>query len=699
MKEEIYKTSCRGSHGGCGLLVKVKEGKIVSIEPDPDHPVNNGSLCNKVCDPKATLELVYHTDRLKYPIVRDGKRGSGRWKRISWDEAFEIIERKITNYRKQYGAESVVLAQGTGRDYAEYLYRFANSFGTPNVVTPGYLCYFPRVVASLSVCGGFPVCDYDNYPSCIIVWGCNPHITSPEEYKAPSFLRALQKADLILIDPRRTDLADKAKIHAQVRPGTDSALALGLIKVIIEKDLYDKGFIQKYSTDFELLRERVSKLDLRDIEKITWVKEKTIEEIAYLYATSKPAALHWGQATDGSINCFSSALAQLHLMALTGNLDRKGGNVIFPKPPVIPLSKFALHDRLSIEQRDKRLGARDFPMSDRGAIVPPPVFVDAVLEQKPYSLKALLIFGSNPLVTWPDSKRVKEALMKLDFMLVADLFMTPTAEIADIVLPAASWLEQNDVGSYWMRPGYVVARRKIVQIGDCKSDHEILNEIGKRINKEDFFESVEDGFENILSPSGLSWDEFLEVGILKGELKFEKYLEKGFSTQSRKYEFAPKVLSENGKDALPSYLKVPESPDGSPDLMKSYPLILTTGARSAWLFHSERRQLSAARKGSPEPMVEIHPDVAREKQINQGDLTRIETPRGSIKIKADVTDRVHPKVVSIPHGWWFPEISTTDHGYELCNANMLTSADPPFDPYVGAANLRALLCRVSKIYD
>jgi anaerobic selenocysteine-containing dehydrogenase len=699
--EKLYKTACRGSHGGCGLLVKVKDNKIVSIEPDPDSPINLGEICNATCTPSAVLELLYHPDRILYPMKREGARGEGKWKRISWDEAYNIIAKKLLELKKEYGAKSIALAQGTGRDYAEFLYRFANAFGTPNVVSPGNVCYFPRVVASLIVCGGFPVCDYGNFPKCIMVIGCNPHITSPEEYKAPVFKRALEKAEkLIVIDPRRTELAERADIWAQLRPGTDAALLLGMMNVIIEEELWDKEFVEKYSIGFDKLRERVKEYPLDKVEEITWVSKGKIKQMAEVYATTKPAALQWGQATDGSINAFSSAIAMLHLIAMTGNLDVKGGNVIYPRPPVNSLSRFALHRELPSEVSRERLGASDYPVAAMGMITPAAVFVDAVLTGKPYPIKALLIFGSNPLVTWPDSEKTKRALMRLDFLAVTDLFMTPTAEIADIVLPAAHWLEVDDVASYWMRPGYVVARRKIVQTGECKSDHEILNELGKRVGcGKYFFKDLEEAWNYILEPSGMTWKEFKEVGILQAEIRYEKYKVKGFSTPSKKYEFYPKRIEELGKDPLPSYSEPPESPVRTPSLAKKYPFILTTGARQRCYFHSEGRQSKVLRNMCPGPYAEIHPEVAKALNISDEDFVFIETRTGKIKMRARVTDRIHPKVISIPHAWWFPEKPAPEYGYRDANANMLVSADPPFDPYLGSVSFRALLCKVEKVKE
>jgi len=431
-------------------LITVRDGRVLRIEGDPESPVSRGTLCAMGL---AYREVVHHPDRLTHPLRRIGPRGSGRWERLSWDEAFEAIAARLDAIRAESGAEAVALVQGTGRDYAEFLYRFANAFGTPNVATPGPICYLPRVVTHNAVCGGLPVADYLNRPRCVIVWGCNPHWTHPEEYKGFQFLQGLEGAKLIVVDPRYTTLAARAHLWLQIRPGTDAALALGMLHTIIFEELYDKGFVAQYSVGFDRLKTRVSDYPPERAAEITWIPAAKIREAARLYATEKPAALNPGQVLDGTLNCVSNALCNIHLMALTGNLDVKGGNVLFAPPPIQTLSRFAGHERLPEEQRAKRLGACDFPVADWGALVPTPVLSAAMLEGVPYRVRAVLIHGSNPLLTWPDANRTHAALNALDFLVVTDLFMTPTAALADIVLPAASWVEQDDVACYWTRGG------------------------------------------------------------------------------------------------------------------------------------------------------------------------------------------------------------------------------------------------------
>jgi anaerobic selenocysteine-containing dehydrogenase len=691
--EHIVRSTCRGCHGGCGVLVTVRDNRVLRIEGDPDSPVSRGTLCPMGL---AYREVVHHPGRLTHPLRRIGPKASGRWERITWDEALDAIAARLNAIRRESGAEAVALIQGTGRDYAEFLYRFANAFGTPNVCTPGPICYLPRVVTHTAVCGGLPVADYLNGPRCVIVWGCNPHWTHPEEYKGCQFLKGLEAAKLIVVDPRYTTLAARAHLWLQLRPGTDAALALGMLHTIIFEELYDKDFVAEHSVGFDRLKARVAEFSPERSAEITWVPSAKIRGAARLYAMEKPAALNPGQVLDGTVNCVSNALCNAHLMALTGNLDVRGGNVLFGLPGIQTLSKFAGHERLPEGQRAKRLGGCDFPVADWGALVPSPTLCRAILEGEPYRVRAALIHGSNPLLTWPDANRTYAALSALDFLAVTDLFMTPTAELADIVLPAASWVEQDDVASFWTRGGYVAARRKAVQVGECRSDHEILNELGVRLGHADaFFDRLEDAWNLILQPSGLTWDAFAEKGILQASMAYQKYRAKGFSTPSRKYEFAPSRLEAAGRDPLPSYQEPPESPVRAGGVAKDFPLVLTTGVRPQTFFHSEYRQVPVLRARMPEPFVEMHPETAREHGIADGGWAWIESPRGRIRMRARPDLGIDRRVVALPHAWWFPERGGPDYGWREANGNILTDGSGPCDPAVGAVSIRSLMCRIA----
>ena len=375
--EQVIKSNCRVCHGGCGVLVHVKDGVITNIEGNPDFPTNRGAICSKGL---AFTQLVYHPDRVTYPLQRAGKRGEGKWRRISWDEALDTIAVRYRQIKEECGAEAIVLGYGTGRNYEGFLYRFANLLGTPNVLTAGHMCYGPRVATSGIICGRLTLCDYENNPGCVMVWGNNVVISNGDEYTGENLSRSLSGgAKLIVVDPRLTYLAGRADVWLQLRPGTDAALALGMANVIINEELYDKKFVKSYVYGWDKFVERIRQYPPEKVSEITWIPSEKIKEAARLYAQTKPAGIQWGCAIEQNINCTDSVRSLVALMAITGNLDVPGGNVSPASAPWLPVSKFAMHRDLPPEQRAKRLGGSNYKLADRIAVITPKVVWDAIL--------------------------------------------------------------------------------------------------------------------------------------------------------------------------------------------------------------------------------------------------------------------------------------------------------------------------------
>jgi anaerobic selenocysteine-containing dehydrogenase len=375
--DTVIKSHCRMCHGGCGVLVYVRDGRIGKIAGDPSCPINHGTLCSKGL---GSTQLVYHPDRLTYPVRRKGPKGSGRWERISWDEALEAIAEKILHYKAAFGAESVVLGYGTGRENEAVIYRFANLLGSPNVLTAGHFCYGPRIATTIITCGTNPIVDYENHPRCLMVWGNNLVISNPDCYKGEPFSRALdQGAKLIAVDPRLTRIAARADIWLPLRPGSDTALALGMLHVIIQEELYDREFVENHVHGWEPFVERVNEYPLEKVESLTWVPREKIREAARLFALTKPAAIQWGVAIEQQINCADNNRALLALMGITGNIDARGGQVLFKPPKIRNVGQFGAHQMLSAEQAAKRLGGERFRLAGNFAIINPKCVWDAIL--------------------------------------------------------------------------------------------------------------------------------------------------------------------------------------------------------------------------------------------------------------------------------------------------------------------------------
>ena len=692
--DALVKSHCRMCHGGCGVLVYTKNGRVEKIAGDPECPINHGTLCSKGL---ASAQLAYHPDRLTYPVKRLGPKGSGRWERISWDEALDTIAEKLLNYRESFGAESVVLGYGTGRENEAVIYRFANLFGTPNVLTAGHFCYGPRIATSILTCGTNPIVDYENHPQCIMVWGNNVVISNPDCYKGEPFSNAVNSgAKLIAVDPRLTRIAARADVWLPLRPGTDAALAFGMLRVIIEEGLYDKDFVENHVHGWDPFVKRVMEYPLEKVEEITWVPAQKIKEAARLFATIKPAAIQWGVAIEQQVNCADNDRLLMFLMGITGNIDVPGGQVLFKPPGIRNVGHFGAHRMLPDAQREKRLGGERFRLAGQFAIINPKCVWDAILDEEPYPVKALFFISSNPLMTRGNAREVYRALEEVEFMVVSDFFMTPTAEMADIVLPSATWLEMDYIGDFWKRHGYILPRRKVIQVGECRSDHEMLNDLAHRVGQgEHWWNNFEEALDWILEPMGITWQDFRKRDYIRGDLLYQKHETRGFSTPTRKFEIYSTTLEGMGYDPLPQYREPPESPYRTPELHREFPYILITGRRLPGFFHTENRQVPWLRELHRDPVVEIHPATAKKEGIREGEWVTIESPRGKVRQRARFFAGMDPRIVSAEHGWWFPEKRDSGHGWEESNINILTANDyEACDPAMGATHVRTLLCSI-----
>jgi anaerobic selenocysteine-containing dehydrogenase len=323
-------------------------------------------------------------------------------------------------------------------------------------------------------------------------------------------------------------------------------------------------------------------------------------------------------------------------------------------------------------------------------------------------VRVMHLEGTNPLAAYPNTRQVKEGLLNVAFLSVADLYMSPTAEYADIVLPVAHWLETDDIWDE--HPRFVIgAVNKVVDPpGEAWPDNKIFNELGKRLAPQHWFGSVEEMLDHQLRKAGLTWQEFSQMGFLAKMGKDQPYYKYqtdywrkggGFPTATGKVELYSTVMEELGYDPLPHYTEPNESPYSTPELAKEYPLILSAGGRPPNYFQAQYRQVPWLRERQPYPSVQIHPETAKELGIGEGEWVWIETPRGRIKQRAQLFAGIDPRVVVAQASWWYPEEPGPDHGLWTSNVNVLTSNSPPFDPAMGSATFRALLCRVYKVED
>jgi len=698
---QIVRSACRMCHGVCQVLVHLRAGRVVKVTGDPDSPASRGYICPKGA---ASPELLYHPDRVTHPLRRRGKRGEGKWQRVSWDEALNEVAEVFSRIKSESGSQFVAIAQGTGRPYSDFTVRFANAFGTPNFVAPAHVCYAPRVFASGITLGQLPVTDVYGFggesPACVIIWGCNLTESGAADGMCARLIEhALRTAkEIIVIDPRRTRSAKKATQWLQVRPGTDGALAMAMIHAIVAEGLIDTDFIHKFTVGYEQLVEHVRPFTPEWAASITGLTADAIRRAARTYASTSPACMLWGSATDASASNLQTARAQLILRALTGNIDRPGGDVLWVPPHgVRQKSPFMNPEQMGAHflppDKQRRAVTRDFALN---AFLHPPSFWKSVVTGDPYRVRALWLIGTNPLLTQTQPLITECALRQhLEFTVVSDFFITPTAALADLILPAATWLETDDVANIhkiWC----VLARKKVAQVGESRDDHEVTLELAKRLELDEAFpwQSHRAYLESLLSETGINFDQFCERGILAGEMTYYKYKQRGFATPSGKFEIYSSIAAQMGLEPLPTYREPQLSPVSSPQIAKQYPLILTTGARSNSFFHSEGRQIESLRRISPDPLVEIHPTTAETLGIQNGDWVWIETPEDRVRMRAKLFDGIACDVVSAQHAWWFPEEGSPEYGWKKSNVNLLLGDKSGCDPETGSECLRSSLCKL-----
>jgi anaerobic selenocysteine-containing dehydrogenase len=486
-----------------------------------------------------------------------------------------------------------------------------------------------------------------------------------------------QGVRFIIIDPKAPTISKIADIHLKVRPGTDGALALGMIKVIIEKDLYDKEYVGKYTSGFDQLKEMVKEYDLERVEKITMVPRDEIEKAAQTFAARKPASIITGIGVEHQTNTVQTIRAINILLSITGNVDREGGNT-FISPPA-----FAPDEVKEIPKPSTRpIGAEEHPMfvgmiKQAHALV----VIEKILKEKESPIKALIVAGGAPIPQLANTNKVKEAIEKLEFVTVIDLFMTETAKQADLVFPAAFFLERDEIG-----PIPLNLQNKVVDGGQCWPDWKIWCELAKRMGYERHFpwQDFEELADFVLNPSGLTCRELRKhpEGITN-MVPPGTFLNNGFHTKSRKIELYSHLLETSRYDPLPVYKEPMESILSTPELAQEYPLTLITGNRQPMYLHSQHRNIPGLRKLLSEPYLEIHPQAAQDHGIKEGDLVRVESRRGSLKIKARLTEGIMPQVLHIPHGW------------VEADCNLLTDHENR-DPISGFPGLKSSLCRISK---
>lgn len=693
------KTHCKICNCRCGIIATVEEGRVVKVAGDPDCRKNDGALCIKG---KAMLELLYDPDRLLHPMARRGEA----WDRLPWDAALSEIADKLNDIKEKYGPESVAIYRGMSV-YSwlvdSQVRRLAGAFGTPNLFTNAGICISAKLVATRTTFGkGVSVGGDFRNAKCILLFGTNPAVTGMHRsLRVMKDILAAKAAGatLIVVDPKRSETAAKANIHATIRPGTDLALILGLINHIIENDLHDADFVARHTVGFDRLREAVRRYTPEMVERTTWVPRETVVEIAQTFAQSKPACADRRLGIMHHEHGAEACLAINILNAITGNVDVPGGLLVQTNLFDKSNPKFG-----ELSSADKFIPqAAPITAGHPFTTDIPTMLPDAILTGKPYPIKAMVVFGSNPLISWPNAEVVQRALAKLDMLVLVDLYRNDSAAFATHLLPAATFLEKLDLQS----PN--IAAPRIVQLqtpvvepcGEARSEPWIIRALAKSLGFGDEFpETDEQIMDIVLNQWGSSVADLKAnpSGIEIEPVSVGHYHSHPYPTASGKIELYSPTFEQAGEPGIPVYQEPSEGPLSTPELAERYPLILMTGNPVQSSYLSYLHNLPSLHRRNPENWVEIHKDAAAARGIENGERVSVESPRGSIQLTAKVSDRIDPRVVAVPYGW----------GHHFGGSWQLANRDPGENPNVlldhnngdkisGMPNYKSTLCQVRKL--
>lgn len=789
----MSRTVCNMCHVHCPLVAEVRNGRVVRLSPDREHPFG-GLMCVKG---KAAPELVDHPERVLFPLRRVGPKTdpSPRWARVSWDEALTDIASRLMYIREHYGPETIVFAKGTRSgtglgDAERWLRRLANVLGSPNMVSTTHLCQWPRDEGTRYTFGvKMPWPDLDR-SGCLLLWGCNPASTNIRLAHDIQEARA-RGMKLVTVDPRRVGMARQSDIHLMVDPGTDGALALGLAHVLVQTGTYDREFVRNWTnapllvrldtgqllkwrdvageagpseglvawaggpvpytpstgsygtsstrldlegapvvplagggqvctaTVWRLLRDLLAQYPPERVAVQTGVPADQIRLAAEFLAMHRPVAHYFWNGLTQHTNAAQNGRALSVLYALLGDFDAPGGNVVVDHPRTNPVELGGLLGQDAVRRRlgwlDRPLGAPRTTGNSAGYDV-----YDSIMQEKPYRVRALLAFGTNMAMSSGDSLQGMEALRKLDLLVCTDFFITPTAQLADYVLPATTFLEAPTLIVGWDFPiaavGHVQYRWPVVEPrGEARSDTQIIFDLAVSLGFGDKFwhGDVEAAYSYELEPLGITLEDLKRrpVGVsvtqrlpTGGGRRYSREAGggggAGFHTPTRKVELFASRFAEAGENPLPRYEPPVWSAERQPQTAREYPFILTN-AKVSQFCHSQGRALPTLRRMRPHPQVELHPETASLAGVRDGCWVMVETPEGAVRAQAKVNPAIKPGVVVGQHGWWqaceglglpgYPPFSS-----DGANVNLLVS-NRHRDPISGGTPFRSARCRLRPV--
>ena len=674
---EIQQTLCRMCDDRCGIDVHLEDGRIVDILGNKDHLWNRGRLCVKA---RAAVDMVYHPDRILTPL----KRTDEGWQQIPLEQALDEIAARLAAIKEKHGARSIGVWKGEAIGFGQQeniARRFAHALGSPNYLSNDSMCYAARYFGFKLVDGAWPVPDLEN-AGCIVLWGANPPYAHPN---MTQYITAARRkgATLVVVDPRLSAIARRADIHAAVRPGTDGALAWGLIHQLVTAGACDADFVEHHTVGFAKVVDYAKAFTAEAVQAETGVPAAAVRAIARAMQSAAPrVAAYVGNGLEHHENGVNNIRAIAMLDGLLGALDRAGGTFFKAE---LPLRDLTLYEDVPLKHLGP-LGAGRFPvLYDLRRECHTMTAIEAILQDDPYPLRALIVTGANPASTNPNSTRVLEALKSLDLLVVRDLFMSETAAVADYVLPAASFLERTELHAH-AKHQIVSVTRKVVSWPGVQGEYEFWHDLAARLGIGDYFPWEDETALNrwLLEPTGLTLEE-LEAhpeGVEYSPSLPGRWKDTGFDTPSGKVEFASQYLKDLGYDELPVY----QSPAYRREPDAAYPFVLITGARKLLYLHSRFRNIPRFLTAIPGPEVEMHPDDSEALGVADGDTVRVTSRIGSLElpVKVMAPNEILPGSLQITHGW------------RDANVNLITH-DDRFDPISGFPLMKSVEVRVERM--
>jgi anaerobic selenocysteine-containing dehydrogenase len=709
-EQVTVKGLCGVCAAGCAVEVLLEDGRIARIRPDTDHP--HGIVCTRGT---RAPEVVYAPERLLFPQRRVGDRGEGRFERVTWDEAFELVVERLQAIAREHGPEALVVYTGRGNFEYGLNEAFAPAgpsessanavlfpFGSPNTTGVGSLCFVSYgMIAPRSVFGvEYRDLNEDlDHADLALVWGANPATASPPTNLAR--LKALQARGgrVVVIDHRRSETARALRAEwIGIRPGTDGALALGMLGALIEERLYDGAFVERWTHGFADLCELVREFPPEGVEQITGVPAATVRELARAIAGARGCSIKMYTGLEYSDSGVQAIRAALVLQALAGHLDTPGGKLI--RMP----GRTRLHRTTTPAPAGARpaIGSAEFPLyhevrqEAHAALLP-----RAILDGEPYPVRGMIVSGASILTAWPDPARWRRALAALELLVVIDRFPTADAAYADVVLPATTMFE---IESYHVYEDTVQLRRPIIDpVGEARDDFLIFAELAERLGYgENWPRTARKKIETALQGTGITYDELAAspgpIPLNAVEDRYRKWETgelrsdgaPGFETPTGKLEIASEWLRSHGYDPLPRYTEPREGPLASPELAERFPLVLSSGARTRSDFRSQHRNIRSLVELSPEPLVYLHAEDAEARGIADGDPVDVVTARGRVPFTARVGEDIVRGAVEANMGGGGP---LGPDAWRAANVNELTDPDS-FDPISGFPVFKALLSDV-----